>query len=182
MHRDIIKRKLIKLLALARAGEGGERENARTLLERLMHKYQFELTDLECGSERITYTLAYHTEWEKRLLGQIMYRVMNDERKVFLARQNGQIAPYLCADLEPAEHAEIEMTFGAYRRQLEKEFERLFTAFLSKHELFVASTDAIPPEPPLSKEDLAAITTMIAALDTVFVWPELQVVNGSSGV
>jgi hypothetical protein len=57
----------------------------------------------------------------------------------------------------------------------------LFTAFLSKHELFVASTDAIPPEPPLSKEDLAAITTMIAALDTVFVWPELQVVNGSSG-
>jgi hypothetical protein len=117
----------------------------------------------------------------KRLLGQIMYRVMSDERKIFVARQNGQIASYLCADLEPAEHAEIEMTFKTYRRQLEKEFERLFTAFLSKHELFVASTDTIPPEPPLSKEDLAAITTMIATLDTVMIWPALQVVNGSSG-
>jgi hypothetical protein len=71
-HRDTIKRKLIKLLALARAGEGGERENARTPLERLMHKYQFELTDLERGTERgtepitehITYTLVYTTEWE----------------------------------------------------------------------------------------------------------------------
>jgi hypothetical protein len=67
-HRDTIKRKLIKLLALARAGEGGERENARTPLERLMHKYQFELTDLERGTERgterIMYTLVYTTEWE----------------------------------------------------------------------------------------------------------------------
>lgn len=174
MNRDAIRDKLTKLLALARAGEGGERENARTLLGRLMRKYDFCLSDLEFGGAREPRLFEFENDWEQRLLGQILYRVMGDDRKAYFTHRAGERTPYLCADLDPSEHAEVEMIYGIYRRQLGREFERLFTAFLGKHDLFVASPHGVPHEMLLSNDDRAAIQTMAEALDVISILPALD--------
>ncbi len=174
MNRSAIRDKLTKLLALARAGEGGERENAKTLLGRLMHKYDFSLADLERGSQRVPRLFEFENDWEKRVLGQILYRVMGDDRKAYFTHRAGQRTPYLCADLDAAEHAEIELMYGIYRRQLEREFERLFTAFLGKHDLFVVSPHGVEHEMLLSQDDRAAIQAMTNALDAISILPALN--------
>jgi hypothetical protein len=174
MNRDAIQGKLTKLLALARAGEGGERENAKTLLGRLMHKYDFSLADLERGPSRVPRLFEFENDWEKRLLGQLLYRVMGDDRKAYFTHRAGERTPYLCADLDPSEHAEVELMYGIYRRQLEREFERLFTAYLGKHDLFVVSPHGVAHEMLLSQDDRAAIQAMTNALDAISILPVLD--------
>lgn len=174
INRDALREKLTKLLALARAGEGGERENAKTLLGRLMHKYDFSLADLERGTSLAPRMFEFEHDWEQRLLGQILYRVMGDDRKAYFTHRAGERTPYLCADLDPSEHAEVELMYGIYRRQLEREFERLFTAFLGKHDLFVVSPHGVPHEMLLSEDDRAAIQAMAEALDAISILPALD--------
>ncbi len=174
MNRDALRQKLTKLLALARAGEAGERENARTLLDRLMLKYDFSLADLERGASISPCVFEFETDWEKRLLGQVLYRVMGDDRKAYFTHRAGERTPYLCADLDPSERAEVELMYGIYRRQLEREFERLFAAFLGKHDLFVASPHGVPHELLISDDDRDAIKAMADALDAISILPALD--------
>lgn len=74
MKREELLQKIKHVQALAERGAGGERDNARALLARLMEKYNLTEADLE--NERVeTAWFAYHDELERRILAQIIYTV-----------------------------------------------------------------------------------------------------------
>jgi hypothetical protein len=61
-----------KLLELSKRGVGGEADNAKMLLEKLMAKYNLTYEDLE-KNEIKTQEVSYKTWYEEKLIYQVMY-------------------------------------------------------------------------------------------------------------
>ena len=78
MNLDEIKKRLMKMKALANAGVGGERANAEKLLEELAEKYGINLDDLE-GDEVEYHVVKFSRTWQRDLFNQLM-GVMRQEK------------------------------------------------------------------------------------------------------
>ena len=66
--------KLKKIVALAESGIGGERENACSLLVKLMEKYKVSWEDLEDAPKRSFRHFHYKSKFERILLFQCIFR------------------------------------------------------------------------------------------------------------
>lgn len=71
---DKKKELLKKLQALAERGVGGERETAERKLKELIKKYGIEEEELN-EDKIIDFDFKYHSEWEKKLLRQLFYKM-----------------------------------------------------------------------------------------------------------
>lgn len=71
---DKKKELLKKLQALAERGVGGERETAERKLKELNKKYGIEEEELN-EDKIIDFDFKYHSEWEKKLLRQLFYKM-----------------------------------------------------------------------------------------------------------
>ena len=132
------KERLKKLYALALRGLDGETEQAQALLEKLSKKYGMCLSDLDEEVER-EYHIKYSGKTERRLLAQIVYKVTNEKNRTYgleytkSGRTCNTALGVVCTE---AQKLEIEFLFDFYKKLLEKETERFFSAFIQKHRLF----------------------------------------------
>lgn len=140
---------LKKLKALAEQGVGGEKENARTMLEKLMAKYGVEEADI--SDETLEdHDFRYHNEWEERLLRQVIYKIATDRRCYTYKRGKGSQTTYGCTCTK-AEALQIQIEYEFYLALWEEELKLFFRAFVQKHQIFDmkpghATTDFDPDE------------------------------------
>lgn len=78
MNIEEIKRRLMKMKALANAGVGGERANAERLLEELAARHGINLDELE-GDEVEEHVVKFSQKWQQDLFNQLM-GIMKQEK------------------------------------------------------------------------------------------------------
>ena len=166
MSAEAVKAKLVKLLALARRGEGGEKVNAERLMHKLLAQHDLTLADLEQeNAPRTVRWFAFRNVAEKRLLVQIASAVMNTrDVESYRTRKRTQ---RMGLELTELEHLEMLLRWGAYRAAWKVEQERLYIAFISRHSIFPERRSEEPGDSGLSMEDLAAIEMMMAGIAPV---------------
>jgi hypothetical protein len=168
-----IKEKLRKLLELARQGVGGEKDNAQSILVKLLKKHGIQLDDLdpECSTVE-PHEFSIKDEMDRDLLHQVIYAVLQTSSvQVRIERGNSK---KVCIKITKAQKLEIDLAFGVYREAFRNEQRKLFLAFINKNKLFgpgLEKEDAerAPKRSPLSKEDAAAILAMMGAIKTTHI-------------
>lgn len=165
-----IKEKLRKLLELTRQGVGGEKNNAQSVLDKLLKKHSITLEDLdpECAPVE-PYEFSFKNEVERDLLHQVIYSVLQVS-SVFVRDQHAN-SKKVCIKVTKAQKLEIDLAFEVYRIAFKKEQQRLFLAFIHKNRLCGPGLDKddaekAPKPSLLSKEDVEAIITMMNAIKT----------------
>lgn len=161
MNEDKIRDRMQKLLALARRGEGGEKENAQRFLDRMLAKHGMTLADLDDEAEsKQRVEFKYKGDLEHRLLVQIICAVLQANEF-----RCGKIRSGLVVEITRAQRLEIEMSFATYRDELAKNIDRMFLAFISKNRIAPDTDDDDDDKPSrLTREDIAAIRAMMEGM------------------
>ena len=152
---------LKKLKALADKGVGGEQENAKKILDRLLKKYDIELSDLD-GESVFEHEFEYSDKFEREILKQICFKVTDGDRRVYSYKRGPGCRTKICCECTDAEAAQIRFENDFYTELWREEMAYFLTAFISKHRLF----DNKPNERPsaLSEEDRMHISRMMNSL------------------
>ena len=171
--------RLKKLQALAMRGVGGEREQARVILEKLTKKYGVAVDDLD-ETEQKKFDFTYHGKVQYKLLCQIACKVINDDPTIYKLTYNrsGRTCRTQCRILcTEAQKTEIEFLFDFYTTLWEKEVEYLLGAYIQKHELF---RDLKKGEQGMdvSPEDLKKLHSMMRGLSDET--PLLRITDGKA--
>lgn len=156
---------LRKLRALAESGEGGEKINAQRKLEEFMKKYG--ITEKELEEETLEpCEFSYHGKRERMLLAQIIFKVLNDENRVygFTYTASGRACKTkLGCKATAAQKIEIEFLFDFYKRLYEREEDFFFSAFIQKHSLF-GEWKGEEPLRKMNKSDLLRMVTLMEGM------------------
>jgi hypothetical protein len=136
------------------------------MLSKLLAKYSMTIEDLENEAQPVTRReFKYTTEYERRLLAQVIARVLGT-MKPDIWRRRGKKA--LLIDLTALQFAEVDVRYTAYRDALRKELrkatERVLAAFIHSNDLGVASNDNGGPEAPYDMDELAAIMALMQTM------------------
>lgn len=131
--------KLQKILALAERGEGGEKDTAQRMLEKLMIKYDITFAELGVNTKE-TYYWNYDSKHEKQILLQLVARVTNDLQLSYYTGDRK------CGfDLTKSDYIEIDLHYSILRKDLKQLIDRLVNAFVQRNRLFANS-------PPMEKK------------------------------
>ena len=149
--------RLNKLLAMAKLGEGAERESAQRLLERELAKAGLTLADLEKPAERTTHWFTHKRGGaERKLLNQLAYAVLGGSYSGIWTHTAGPGRHTLTGvDCTDAEAVEIKFLFDVHRVALEKAMERAVSAYIMANRIFPADAEETPPRP--TREDYQAM-------------------------
>ena len=126
---------LKKIKALADRGIGGEQENAKDILSRLMERYGISEAEIE-EDRRETAWFPYSQETERRLLYQIVYMVTGKSAFGCVGAYTNRKRKKLGADCTAAERMEIEANYEFFKAAMNEELEIFYAAFASKNDLF----------------------------------------------
>ncbi|MCK9348867.1 MAG: DUF2786 domain-containing protein [Sphaerochaeta sp.] len=151
-----------KVRNLANRGIGGEQDNAQTIVEELMAKYQITEAELnyELSQEFRWFRFSTRFPLSKRLLAQVIFSVVGG-RSVYKEGKSTKLG----VDCTIAEAIEIEAKYHFYKTIIKEEMDVFFLAFANKHNLF-------PPEElrPATGRDSgisrSKLLAMMEALDT----------------
>lgn len=155
-----------KLLALARRGVGGERANAERFLARLLEQHGMTLDDIEGeGQVRKQVSIAYSTERERKLILQIVAKVLDTSEPSMWKRRGTKAIIF---ELTPAEHAEVLVCQAAMLPALKRHMDRAFSAFIQANSLCPAPKDG-DERPQMDPKEVAAIVGMMSATERVTV-------------
>lgn len=160
MTTDALKERLIKLLGLARRGVGGEKDNARTILNRLLTQHGLTLADLEGEHLAVSmHWFPYTDRFEERVLRQVAGKVLNTYKPVEYTQGKTRALGF---ELIPPQAIEMDLLWKAYRAAWKEAQERHLHAFVQANNIFPAQDDSSKDEAPLSAEDLAEIARTLA--------------------
>jgi len=126
-----------KLLALAQRGVGGERVNARRILERELAKRGLTLEDLleaDAAEEPVREGYSYRSAHDRELLfACIRYVLQRDKVRYQFARKN---RTRIFLTLSPAKHAQVAYVYSILRAALKAEIADLTLAFIYRQGLW----------------------------------------------
>lgn len=168
MSSDQIIAKLMKLLALARNGVGGEKENAASVLEKLLAKHCLTIEDLDdAAEERTTYWFTPTGKSERVLLAQcVTATVAGWNGDIWSNKAERGAQGY---DLTHAEHMQVSLMFDVHRRALKKHIEKqrklALLSYIHTNGLYSAKDEDQPTKPSsLSEEDIKQIISMVRGM------------------
>lgn len=138
------KQLLAKVKALAEQGIGGEAENARRILDRLLQQHQMTIDEIESPNEKRLHKFRYKDGLERRLLNQIIYMVTGDAGGQIYRPSTNRHTKEMGTMCSEADAVEIQALFTFYLPFFKKELQLFADAFANKHHLFPpAGIDAI---------------------------------------
>ena len=172
-HTEQIKKKMRKLLELARKGVGGEKDNAQSVLNKLLAKHELTLDDLDPEFAPVEiFEFSFDDKIELDLLFQVIFSVIQTDS--VMHRKQRSNSKKLIVKITKAEYLEIRLAFDLYREAFKKEQKRLYLAFIHKNNLVEESENDNESKPSeLSKEDVAAIIAMMNAIKTTNIYKPL---------
>lgn len=155
--------KLRKLLALARGGVGGEKQNAESLLADFMRRNGIRMEEL--------YDEARTLHWfkPKKLAGNLGTRLLVQVTIAVCGKrqfwENKAFKGQLGIEVTAIEKVEIEFRYAIYHAALKEELNRFYTAFVNKHDIF--SPDIEPSSQQLSAEEARQLAFAMASMKHV---------------
>lgn len=166
-----------KILALARRGIGGEKTTAEAMLQKLLAKYSMTVADLENEAQPIEKReFKYATEYDRRLLSQIVASVLETRSLTSWRRRGKKIILY---ELTALQYAEVDVRYNAYRGALRKELDkasgRVYAAFVQANDLGVGrddDDDSLPPDIDLA--ELEAIVALMRTMEPTPIYRQLE--------
>lgn len=128
------KDRLLKLLALAKGGKGGEAKNAKAMLDRALEKHGLTIDDIDDSEKKSEVWIRYKSKMEKRLLAQCAYTVIGDAKAPMWASKS--MKDQMGFSVTKAQHIEILVMFDVYRRAWKKEQETFMGAFIRANSIY----------------------------------------------
>lgn len=168
MQDNKLIERLLKMYKLATEGVDGEKENAQKLLTAALKKHGLTFADLERKAkidevERVSFYVKDNSL--AKLLIQIV-GVVRDMTSVAY----GQRGRTYFFDLTKSQKIEVVMMYdfykGLWKKELEKTKKRLFTAFISKHNIALTlSTKSEDKFTPQDLKEYLAISGLMEGLE-----------------
>lgn len=152
-----------KLHALSERGVGGEKENAGTMLRRLMAKHNITLDDVTSEAvlpRQVPYTTKENRQFVHQVISSVMGRVA-----VFTVKGR----KYFLVDMTTAEHLEIIEKSEHDWRLWEEERALFYSAFIQANQLYSKRSDVEEHgEPPqLTPDELAHLRRLHGLMSQV---------------
>ncbi|UJJ60611.1 hypothetical protein [Rhodanobacter denitrificans] len=161
-----VVRRLRKILALAERGEAGERENARTHLDKLLRHHGLSMDDITADDGGSVGLCKFEVtgSLDARLLRQVVAMVANtsDVRQY----RRGRSRKHVAFMLTRSQYAQATFAFAVIRTAWERELEVTFKAFVQVNGLF--ASEAPPSQlPELTPEREAELAQMLARMNAM---------------
>ena len=189
MNIEEIKKRLMKMKALANAGIGGERANAEKLLEELAAKYGINLDEFEDGEEVVSFEIKFSSTWQLKLLSQLVGLMRQEKKKRGEALREKELEIYSWVYKRVRENertvyatksdwlelmAKFEVLKAAYKRQ-QKSF---YLAFLMANDLLTDPDDDAPEPTPEERKAYKAASFMSYGIERTSLHPQLENMEG----
>lgn len=173
-QNERILSKLRKLLALARQGVGGEKDNAQSVLEKLLARHNLTLEDLDDEhQEQETYWFKPVSDQEHGLLVQcVATTVPSWDGSVWRMIKRKATDRTVGVKLTAAQFAEVDLLFTIHRRAfadfLAEQTKNVLRAYVEVNNLYrpkpAAEAEKERAEPTLSLADIEAILAMASRM------------------
>ena len=149
MLDEKLKSRIEKIKALAERGVGGEQETAKKKLDQLLKANGLTLKSLE-SEEKQFYLFSYSNKHTKKLLGQIIYKVLGASEPInyYKVKNTRNKLGIYCT---PAQKVEIDLDYEFYLNVFDEELTSFMSAFIQKQDLF-------PSDSPSKNVDLNDLT------------------------
>lgn len=161
LNREELIARLRKVLALAKNGVGGERENAERQLNAMLKKYGFTMSDIDDASkEEIKLDFSCNDEFEMALARQVSSMVIGEFVDIYTIRgSRAKKAHIFCTK---AQAVECEITYNALREAMANHFRLSYRAFIQANKVFPPSSGDVPEKDlsPKEKADLFKVLSM----------------------
>lgn len=159
---DKLKNRILKLYNLATQGFGGEKDNAKRILDNLLLSHGINLSQIIDNEELAVFSVTYKSKLEQRLLQQIIFKIRNGERTKGYSENKKQIF-----QATKIEGAEIIAAYEIYRKALIEEIEDIFTAFIHKQNIFPDRKPNDNDNTQLSAEEMEKSRKIIGMMDGI---------------
>lgn len=164
-----VQAKLRKLMALAERGEGGEKDNAQRMLEKLLARHSLTIDDLNDERREIRWFPILNV-YDRKLAAQIMSKVCDTcAPSLYTSKRRPK---KVGVEVTPAEAIEFELHYDILRNALVAHFSEAFSAFVQANRLFPA-TPSGSREMELSESDMR-VAVMASAIKPTSVRPRLE--------
>lgn len=158
---DGIKAKLLGLrtMMLDERCTLGERENAKSLYERLLKKHH--LTDDDIKNQELNiFWISYKNDYERELLHQIVGKLLNEHQITYYKSRSRKRDGF---ELTNEQYESIKRLYQVFKPALMKELEYCYDAFIQKNRLGIerdSSSDA-------ADEDIEQILQIMKYMDII---------------
>lgn len=176
--------KLLKIIALAKDGIGGEKETAILLVKKICKREDLSFDDVMNSVDYREYELKanFKTELESEIVAQTIFRFAVTETHAGI-RWNKHYKTFYYTTT-PAKHIEtvnaVPIYLGAFRKEFKKVQQVLAEAFVRKHRLFKQfQTKEVDekPAPEVTVESMRnaqKVLSLMEGMDEVTVHKQLQ--------
>lgn len=162
-----LQAKLRKLLALAERGEGGEKETAQRMLNKMLERHGMSIDDLATERRQIRW-FGFRNSSERRLAIQILAKVCDTHSPD--SYTNKRLPKNIGVMVTPAEAIEFELHYEALRKALAEHFKDAYSAFVQANHIFPASPrESKADAGSLSDRDLRMLAMAAAVEPTAVV-------------
>jgi len=172
--REKIISRLMKILALAEGGVGGERENAKRFLDAELKRRGLTMQDLDDQTTSLS-EFAFKSKTERQLLMQIVAMVINS-RSFKCYSEKGKFHVMLTKQ----QKAEVELFYPIYRAALAKTIKTAVHAFIHKNNIFPEDAPAAD-SPKASLADQLEVLAMANTLKKTQVHRAVENKTGEGG-
>lgn len=165
---ESIRGTILKIKALAEKGAEGEKDAAKRMLKRWMHKYNLSIEDL-FEETRYEYKFSFPRDpYEREIFKQCMYKALNVQTIHYAISHTKSFVYFKLTKVEYSDFVELyEWYLKAFRKRVKDEM-RVFTdAFIQKNELWPETTSS-EPRKPLTREEynyLIKVSLVAASMD-----------------
>lgn len=144
--------KLLKIIALARDGIGGERDTALRIVKRICAEQNMDFDDVMSATDYREYVLevGFRNKFEELIVGQTVmrYALTPDHTGVQINRKYKAFI----YTTTPSKHIEtanaVAVYLRAFRKEREKFMDELAESFVHKHKLYSAVKNDDPDHKP----------------------------------
>lgn len=170
------KARLIKLLALAERGVGGEKLNAQRMLDNSLKKYGMTLEDLTGDQAREERKFRYGKKsFGRKLMLQCIASVVGANRPIYRYRRSSVME----VEATASEALEIELKFEVYRRALEEQISLTFDAFIQANRVFPErDSEGEADDKPLSEADRERLGKLLGMVGQITPTPVYKSLPG----
>lgn len=153
----------------------GEKAAAEAAKARIMEKYDLTEADIEQATDTWQ-DFRFKNRYEERLLTQITFHVVEAPKFYDTFRNNRKVRNLTRIRARQDELIKIEFLYEFYRAVFEREIDKLYEAFIYKHDLYPIKVPENAKSPERTKEEIAKIAMMANGLDDKT--PHLQITDG----
>lgn len=172
MVDEKIINRLKKVLALARNGVGGEKENAERQLEALMRKHNLKLSDIDDESEeKFKLELQSANQYERALFRQIISVVLDTYNPDFYHYKGSRSKFHVY--VTKSQRVQIQFMCEILKKALIENLDIAYSAFVMKQQLYPATAESNNKAADLTEKDFKAMA-MAAGMDKVLITTAIE--------